>query len=38
MVFSAETGRRSAIQLAAAVIPAPTSPPCASVSLVISAK
>ena len=38
MAFSAETGRRSAIQLAAAAIPAPTSPSCASVSLVISAK
>ena len=38
MVFSDESGRCSAIQLAAAVIPAPTSPPCSSVCLMISAK
>ncbi len=38
MVFSEETGSRAAIQLAAAAIPAPTSPSCASVCWVISAK
>jgi hypothetical protein len=37
-VFSAETGRLAAIHRAAAVMPAPTSPPWASACWVISAK
>jgi hypothetical protein len=37
-VFSDDTGSRAPIQPAAAAIPAPTSPACASTCWVISAK